>query len=399
MSRHLTVPEGFRSAGVACGIKASGKEDLALLAGQGRLSAAMVTTRNQIVGAPVQYCRSVLPKGCGKVRGVVINAGNSNVCTGKAGLKDAERMARLAAEGIGCEPTEVLVASTGIIGHRLPMDRVRAGIADAADRLGRRDDGAFLRAIMTTDTREKSAVVQTRLHGRAVTLAGVVKGSGMIAPSMATMIAVLTTDAAVSPSLLGRALREATDPTFNAITVDSDTSTSDTVFLLASGAAGHRPLKPSTPAWSQFTRALREACDALAREVVRDGEGATRLIEVCVRNAASTADARAAAMSVANSPLVKTAVHGADPNWGRIAMALGKSSARVVAEKLTVRIAGQKVFARGQGARFDPDAVSTAMQNETVRIDCSLGLGKASFTALTCDLTREYITINADYHT
>jgi glutamate N-acetyltransferase / amino-acid N-acetyltransferase len=399
MTRHITVPLGFRAAGVACGIKPSGNEDLALLAGQGPLAAAMVATRNQIVGAPVQYCRSILPRGTGRVRGVVINAGNSNVCTGRAGLKDAERMARLAGEQIGCGPGEVLVASTGIIGQRLPMDRVRVGIAEAGERLARRDDRAFLRAIMTTDTREKSAVIQTRLNGKPVTVAGVVKGSGMIAPSLATMIAVLTTDAAVSPTLLGKALREVAGETFNAVTVDSDTSTSDTVFLLASGAARNRPLKKDQPAWRTFLAALGEVCGELARAIVLDGEGATRLIEVRVRNAASAVAARAAAMSVANSPLVKTAVHGCDPNWGRVAMALGKSSARVVAGKLRICIAGNTVFARGIPTRFDPAAVSRAMQDQTVVIDCSLGLGSGEFTALTCDLSREYIAINADYHT
>lgn len=398
--RHITLPGGFVAAGVKCGIKASGREDLAIIAGTADASAALLTTRNQVVGAPILYCRQVLPKGYGQVRGIVINAGCSNVCTGKAGLKDAAEMARLTAARLGCQSNKVLVASTGVIGHRLPMDKVRAGIADAAGRLGTDMDSDVLRAIMTTDTREKTAVVQGRLGKARVTVAGIVKGAGMIAPSMATMISIITTDAAISPALLHRALRGSADASFNAITVDSDTSTSDTVLLMASGQAGGPVIRSAgSREFKKFQAMLDEVCGELARSVVADGEGATKVVRIAVRNARTGHEARIAAKSVADSPLFKCAVHGGDPNWGRIAAALGKSQAKVDPQKLKIAIGGVTIFAGGMGKNFDLKKVETHLAGADIRVDCDLGLGKGNFTALTCDLSREYITINADYHT
>jgi len=396
---HITVPGGFVAAGVHCGIKTTEQEDLMVLAARRDAAVAMITTRNQIVGAPVVWNRSVLPRGHGRARAIVANSGNSNVCTGKAGLKDAEAMAAMTARHLGCDARKVLVASTGIIGQRLEMAKVRAGIAGACSRLGRRGDGAALRGIMTTDTREKSAVVQARIAGARVTVAGIAKGAGMIAPSMATMISLITTDAALTPAALHKALLAAAERSFNAITIDSDTSTSDTVALFASGAAGGRAISARSPALATFARALGEVCGELARAMVLDGEGATKLVEIAVCGARSDAEAKIAAKSVADSPLVKTAIHGGDPNWGRIAAALGKSSARVVAEKLRIRIGGAAVFSRGMGRAFDVRAVEKHLAGTDVRIDCDLGLGTGRFRALTCDLSREYITINADYHT
>ncbi len=397
-TRHITVPAGFAAAGVACGIKRSGREDVAIIAAEKPVPCAVVTTRNQIVGAPVLWCRQVLPRGFGRMRAFVVNSGCSNVCTGARGRRDAEAMARLTARALGCRPQQVLVASTGVIGEPLPMAKVRRGIAEAAARLGRGDDAA-LRAIMTTDTREKSAVVQGRLAGRRVTVAGIAKGAGMIAPSMATMISVLTTDAAVAPAALGKALRGVAATTYNAVTIDSDTSTSDTVAVFASGAAGNAAVGPRSRAYATFAKMLHEVCWELSRALAADGEGATRLIEVAVRGARSDADARAAAKSVADSPLVKTAVHGCDPNWGRIAMAIGKSAAKVAPEKLTIRIGGTLVFARGSRRAFDRKALAKELGRPEVVITCDLGLGSGKFTALTCDLSRDYIAINADYHT
>jgi glutamate N-acetyltransferase/amino-acid N-acetyltransferase len=397
--RHITLPGGFQAAGVACGIKVSGKKDLAVIAARADCSVAMMTTGNQIVGAPILYDRSILPHGCGQGRGIVVNSGCSNVCMGPRGLKDAREMASLTARRLGTTAGKVLVASTGVIGRPLPMAKVRRGIAAAAKALSTRNDRDALQAIMTTDTREKSAVVQTTIGGKTVTVAGIVKGSGMIAPSLATMIGVITTDAAIAPAPLKRALTEAVGGTFNAITVDSDQSTSDIVAVFASGEAGNRPLRPGTPAYRKFAAVLREVCSELARAVVADGEGATRVIEIAVRGARDGAEAFAAAKSVADSPLVKTAVHGGDPNWGRIAMALGKSAAKVVAQKLTIHIAGVKVFARGVGCAFSEKRLSRLLRRPTVRIDCDLGLGSGCFTALTCDLSKDYITINADYTT
>ncbi|MCK5558207.1 MAG: bifunctional glutamate N-acetyltransferase/amino-acid acetyltransferase ArgJ, partial [Candidatus Hydrogenedentes bacterium] len=397
--RHITLPKGFVAGAAACGIKPSGKMDLAIIAAQRDCSAAIVTTSNQIVAAPILYDRRILPRGAGKVRGIVINAGNSNVCTGRKGLRDAETMAGLAAKQLGTVKEKVLVASTGVIGRVLPMAKVRRGVAAAAKNLNRGSDSAVLRAIMTTDTREKSAVVRIRVGGKAVTIAGMVKGSGMIDPSLATMIAVVTTDAAIAPTVLKKALNSSIRETFNAITVDGDQSTSDIVAVMASGAAGDKPIAAGTANFRKFTHAMNELCGVLARKVVADGEGATRVIEISIRGARSDGEAKIAAKAIANSPLVKTAVHGGDPNWGRIAMALGKSPARVVADKLTISIGDQRVFACGVGRKFDAGKVRRHLRGGTVRIDCTLGFGKGSFTALTCDLSGKYITINADYTT
>jgi len=396
--RHITLPAGFAAAGVPCGVKTTGQEDLALIAADRPVPAAVVTTSNQVFGAPVAWCRKVLPAGFGRLRGIVINSGCSNVCTGRRGERDAEAMAALTADRLGAAKDEVLVASTGIIGQPLPMAKVRRGIAAAAAALGRRNDPAVVRAIMTTDTREKSAVVRTRIGGAAVTVAGIAKGAGMIAPSLATMISVITTDAAISPRPLHRAFRAAVGESFNALTIDSDQSTSDTAVVMASGLAGRR-LARGSAGERKFAAALAEVCGALAMALARDGEGATRLVVVGVRGAASRRDAKIAAKAVADSPLVKTAVHGADPNWGRIVMAVGKSAAKVVAERLSVRIGRETVFARGRPRKCDLAAVEKHLRGETVTLDVNLGLGEGAFTAYTCDLSREYVTINADYHT
>ena len=398
-TRHITLPAGFRAAGVRCGIKASGAEDLAVVAADRDAAAAIMTTRNQVVGAPVIWCRSVLPRGCGRARAIVINSGCSNVCTGKRGLKDAEAMAAETARPLGTRPRKVLVASTGVIGHRLPMARIRKGISAAVAALGTRNDSSALRAIMTTDTQEKSAVARARLGRRLVTVAGMAKGSGMIAPSLATMIAVLTTDAAVSPPALHKALKAAAAGSFNAVTVDSDTSTSDTVAFLASGAAGNRALTAKSAGFGGFAAAVNQVCRELAWAIAADGEGATKVIEVVVRGARSAAEGEAAAKSVANSPLLKCAVHGCDPNWGRILAALGKSPARIDPQKVSVRIGSQTVFSRGTGRNFDRKRLAWYLAGKAVRIACDLGLGRGRYTALTCDLSREYVAINAEYHT
>ena len=399
MSNHITQPKGFIAGVTAAGIKPSGKDDLVIIASSTLCAAACVTTRNQITGAPVQWIRAILPRGAGRLRGFVINAGCSNVCTGQQGLDDAREMATRVAGWLGCVPSEIAVASTGVIGHPLPMDRIRKGIDAAALTLGKDNDDRIARAILTTDTKPKTAVATFTLRGKEITIAGIAKGSGMIAPSMATMIACITTDAAVSPASLGKLLKQSVHTTFNAVTVDSDTSTSDTVLVLANGAAENATLAPGKPGWNKFTAAMQDVCDQLAKMIADDGEGATRRIEINVTRARTDRDAELAARSIADSPLVKTAVHGADPNWGRIAMAVGKSAAKVVAEKLTITLAGTKVFARGMGVRYSEKAVSKAMQKTPVVIDVDLGQGKGKYTAYTCDLSRDYITINADYTT
>ena len=411
-ARHITLPEGFLAAGVHCGIKTSRQEDLAVIVGEGRLAAALMTTRNQVVGAPVLWCRRVLPRGFGWIRGIVINSGCSNVCTGRRGQRDAEAMAALTARLIGAAKEEMLVASTGVIGRPLPMANVRRGIRSAVAALGRGDDGPVVRAIMTTDTREKSAVVRVRLRGGEVTVAGIVKGAGMIAPHLgclgpagrgsggggATMIAVLTTDAAIAPRALAGVFKPAVRGSFNAVTIDSDESTSDTAVVMASGRAA-QPIRAGSAGLRKFAAALAEVCRELAMAMARDGEGATKLIVIRVSGARSGADAEAAAKAVANSPLFKCAVHGGDPNWGRIVMAVGKSPAKVVPARLRVRIGNVTVFARGRGVKFDLRAAEEHLAGETVTVSVDLGLGRAQYTAYTCDLSANYVRINADYHT
>jgi len=350
------------------------------------------------VGAPVLWCRKILPAGAGWVRGIVINSGNSNVCTGRRGAKDAQSMATRAGRTVGAGKEEMLVASTGIIGRPLPMANIRSGIDAAAAALARGCDRAVARAIMTTDTKEKSAVVRTRIGGDTVTIAGIAKGAGMIAPQLATMIAVVTTDARIAPRPLRSAFKAAAAGSFNALTIDSDQSTSDTAVVLASGQASKR-IRPSSADERKFAAALSEVCLALTKAMARDGEGATKLIRIRVTGARSPADAKTAAKAVANSPLVKCAVHGADPNWGRIVVAVGKSRAKVKPEKLSVTIGGVAVFAAGMPRKASAAALAKHLAGDTVTIDVNLGLGKGQFTAYTCDLSREYISINADYHT
>ena len=397
--RHITLPGGFVAAGAAAGIKTTGDQDVTIIAAKSDASAAVMTTQNQVIGAPVAYCRSVMPKGYGTARGIVVNSGNSNVCTGAAGKADAKAMAAQTAKLLGTSAKKVLVASTGIIGHPLPMTKIRRGISAAASHLGVGHDAAALRGIMTTDTREKSAVVQSSAGKTRFTVAGIAKGAGMIAPQMATLISIVTTDLAISPAALHKALKAAVSGSFNALTIDSDTSTSDTIAIFASGAAGNKPLTARSAGFAKFVAALSEVCGVLVRACASDGEGATKLIEVEVKGARTDAEAKQAAMSVADSPLFKCAVNGGDPNWGRIVMALGKSPARVVAEKLTVKIGEVTVFARGKPAKFSVKRAEKQLAGSEVNVLCDLHLGEGRFTAITCDMSREYVAIKADYHT
>jgi len=396
---HITLPAGFVAGAVHCGLKTTAQEDLAIIsAADGAVATAIVTTTNQVIGSPVRWCRRRLPRGHGRARAVVVNAGNANTCNGKRGDRDAAATAKLTAERLGCPIEEVLVCSTGVIGHPLPMDRVRAGIAAVAARRSARSDAAVARAIMTTDTRAKSAVVRGRLGGKTVTVAGIAKGAGMIAPSLATMLSFITTDAKITPAAMGKALRAACECSFNAITIDGDRSTSDTVVAMASGATGNASVSGGDEL-GKFTRLLRRVCGQLAEAIVRHGEGASKLMRITVRGAVDAADAAVAARTIANSVLLKCAVHGGDPNWGRIVCAVGRSPAKVIQEKLTCKIGGVTVMRRGASCPFDVKAAEAHMAGDTVEIGVNLNLGPGRYTALTCDLSREYITINADYHT
>jgi glutamate N-acetyltransferase / amino-acid N-acetyltransferase len=397
-NRHITLPAGFVAGAARGGIKRRQVEDVAIIAAAAAVPAAMLTTTNQVVGAPVRWNRRVLPKGYGQIRAIAVNAGCANTCNGPRGDRDAATMARLTAQGVGCKANEVLICSTGVIGQPMPMDKLRAGIAGAAAALGTHGDDGVTRAIMTTDTRPKTAVVQAKIGGQRVTVAGVAKGSGMIAPSMATMLVFVTTDAAVAAPVLHKALRAAAEPTFNAITVDGDTSTSDTLIVLASGAAANRPVSGGPDA-DRLRGGIQEVCGALAEAIVRDGEGATKLIRVTVCGAVSDREARLAARTIAESPLFKCAVHGGDPNWGRILAAAGRSQARVDQDRASCKLGGITVMRRGTSCPFDLKAVQAHMATDEVLVELDLRLGKGRYTVLTCDLSREYIAINADYHT
>lgn len=393
---HLTTPQGFRAGAVCAGMYASGAKagalDLALLVSDRPCAAGGLFTANLVQGAPVVLSRERVAGG--RVRAVVANSGCANALNGEGGYADAREMAALAAKHLGLAEEEVAVASTGVTGVPLPMAKVRAGIP----RIALSQDGGpeFARAIMTTDTRPKECAVSV---GGRYAVGGCAKGSGMIHPDMATMLAFVTTDAAVEPSFLRAVQKEVADETLNMVSVDGDTSCSDSFLLLANGAAGGGRIEAGTPAADDFRRALLAVCTHLARELARDGEGARRLMEVTVRGAASRDDARRVARTITTSPLVKTALAGCDPNWGRILVAAGRAGARLVEAKTTLRLQGELLYARGRGLPFDERAVSAKLDAPEVRIELDLGLGDGAATAWGCDLTVDYVHINADYRT
>ncbi|MCG8701003.1 MAG: bifunctional glutamate N-acetyltransferase/amino-acid acetyltransferase ArgJ, partial [Bacteroidales bacterium] len=334
----ITAPLGFLAAGISCGIKQSGKSDLGLIVCPQGATAAAVLTTNKVFAAPVAVCREHLKTE--RIRAVVVNSGNANACTGTKGLNHARAMCRETAKRINAKAQDVLVASTGIIGEHLPMNKVKQGIELASQQLyaTKKGGGAFARAIMTTDTKPKQAVREVTISGQTVTLAGAIKGAGMIAPNMATTLCFLTTDVVISKSLLQRALGDAIGHSVNRLTVDGHQSTNDTAILLASGQAGHRPITKSCPRYRQFVKTLTELCDDLAQQMALDAEGATRMFKVVVKGAANTTEAMRAARAVADYPLVKCAVHGGDPNWGRIICAVGSCDVKLDVQKLTCQL-------------------------------------------------------------
>ncbi|MDP2182406.1 MAG: bifunctional glutamate N-acetyltransferase/amino-acid acetyltransferase ArgJ [Actinomycetota bacterium] len=393
----IIAPQGFLAAGVSAGIKKSGKRDVCLLAAKESVPAAGVFTLSSMAAPPVVVSRAHLANG--HARAVITNSGNANACTGEQGLADAVSMAAATADALGCSPDEVVVASTGVIGVRLPMEAVLGGISDVAAALDSKGGDNAAQAIMTTDTFPKQIAVQFECDGQTYRVGGMAKGSGMIMPNMATMLAYVTTDAPLDPNACDAALRSAVDVTFNRITVDSDTSTNDMCLLMASGAGGGMEIATSSPTYPQVAAAIHHVCSELARMVVRDGEGATKFIEVTVRGAETDAEARDAAMSIANSPLFKTAIFGGDANWGRVVMAVGKSSATVEQSKVDVTFAGITTCKDGTGFDFDEDAAAEALARDEIEVVVDLGLGEGACTVWTCDLSYEYVRINGDYRT
>jgi len=393
---------GFRTASMHCGLKSKpGNPDLALLVSASSAAAAGVFTTNRVCAAPVRISQAALKAAKGRARAIVINAGNANACTGEQGERDAAEMQRLTAKGLGCKPAEVLVCSTGIIGRKLAMNKVGVGIAELAGRIKRKgEQGDFARAIMTTDLVPKTAAATVRLGGVEVKIAGACKGSGMIAPRMATTLGFVATDAAIAPAALQTALSGVSEETFNCITVDGDTSTNDTLLCLASGLAGNQPIKNAKgPEYAVFRDALNAVCDSLAKQIAADGEGAQHTITLYVGGTKNDKDARIIARAIAESPLVKTAIAGCDPNWGRIMAAAGRSGTQFDPEDASLTVQGFELFRGGTPTEFDAAQVSAALKDREVGIVLMVGEGPGRAKFYTCDLTHGYIEINADYHT
>ncbi|HVH26410.1 MAG TPA: bifunctional glutamate N-acetyltransferase/amino-acid acetyltransferase ArgJ [Vicinamibacterales bacterium] len=392
----ITTPLGYRASGSSAGIKANRGLDLALLVSDTPATAAAVFTINRAQAAPVIVSREHLKTSGGTARAIVVNSGCANACTGEQGLKAAYEMAAQTAALVNCAVPEVLVASTGVIGVALPIEKICAALPAAVRGLANDQGSAAARAIMTTDPFPKEAATEVRLGGRQVRIGGMAKGSGMIEPMMATMLGFITTDAAVPQPLLARALREAVDETFNAITVDGECSTNDSVMLLANGAGGARVDESSYVA---FMQGLRAVCHELALGIVRGGEGATKLVTVTVSGAASAAEARKAAKAIANSLLVKTAIHGGDPNWGRLIAVAGRSGVAFDLSRAAVMIGPTMLFKDGQPHDEAADEAATYLKGTDIALSVDLGAGPASSTVWTCDLSAEYVRINADYRT
>jgi glutamate N-acetyltransferase/amino-acid N-acetyltransferase len=401
----ITSPRGFRAGATYCGLKSAGagKLDLALLVSDVPCVAAGVFTTNRLKAAPVQVCQDRLAAALA-AQAVIINAGIANAGTGQQGLDTAEQMTESAARKLGVSPQLALVASTGKIGWQIPLDKVKAGVsAITVSETGGHD---LARAIMTTDTRPKEiAVTFSTPAGRGkgpaaiITVAGVAKGAGMIHPDMATLIAVVTTDAAIDPAILKPALKRAADRSFNMLSVDGDMSTNDTLLLLANGMANTEPIRQGSAAARLFQSALDMVCIHLAKAIAADGEGATRLVEVTVRGAVSVDDARRAARAISSSNLTKCAIHGADPNWGRIAAAAGRSGALMDQMRLDVAVGDVWLMRNGTPLSYDADKARAILSGATVPIVVDFHLGLAEATAWGCDMSEEYVTFNSDYTT
>ena len=403
----VTFARGFRAGTAACGIKAftagasaiptNQRDDLCVIHSAHPCDTGGVFTTNKVKSASVVIDQLHLQRN--RVQALTINSGNANACTGAQGFKDALLMAKLSADRLDLDPDQVLVSSTGVIGRHLPMAAVKSGISQACESLSAESGEAAARAIMTTDTKPKTARVEVDLGGVPVRIGGMCKGSGMIHPNMATMLAYITTDAAVEAGLMARMVGTVANRSFNLVSIDGDSSTNDSFLILANGAAGNEPVRAGTVEAERLEAGLTQLAKELSRAIARDGEGATRLITVRVLDAASDADARLAARTVASSSLVKSAVHGGDPNWGRIVCALGYSGAELALDRLHLSVGGLVVFERGSGVDVDLAAVRHAFEQPEIEIVANLGLAEGSSEAWGCDLSEEYVRINADYTT
>jgi glutamate N-acetyltransferase/amino-acid N-acetyltransferase len=393
----ITAPAGFRAAGLACGIKASGRKDLAILAAARAVPAAGIFTTNRAKAAPVLFCQEQLAASAGLAHAIVTNSGCANACTGPQGAADAREMASLTANAIGADATQVLVASTGVIGVNLAMDALRRGIPEGVRALSTAGGADAADAIMTTDPFPKSCAVEVTTPRGRFRVGGMAKGSGMIEPRMATMLGYLTTDADVAPGVLRQALSDAARYTFNAITVDGESSTNDCVFAMASGDSGVRIDDDLYPA---LVEGFRAVALELSLGIVRGGEGATKLISITVSGAASEDEAFVAARVIANSPLVKTAVHGGDPNWGRLVAAAGRSGVTFTLDEAMVRIGSLVLFSNGQPHDHLAPQAAEYLTRRQIDVEVNVGAGGSGrATIYTCDLSADYVKINAEYRT
>ena len=396
----ITTPQGFRAGGLHCGLKKTTRHDLGAIVCEVSAAAAGVYTTNIFQAAPLKVTRESIGAE-GLLRAVLVNSGNANACTGEQGEADAYEMRTRFAEAIGVSADHVAVASTGVIGENLKMDKVRGGIDSLPAQLSGDREGAdgFCQAILTTDLVQKMVCVELELDGKKVTVAGAAKGSGMIHPNMATMLGFVTTDAKIGSESLQALLRQATDLTFNMITVDGDTSTNDMLVAMASGLAGNDELTPQHEGWAAFAAALRYVCEVLAKAIARDGEGATKLVEVQVRGAESDESAAAIAKTVIGSSLVKSAVFGADANWGRIIAAVGRAGQPVNPATVDIRIGDIVTLQQSRPVAFDEELALEYLKGDTVVIGVDLHMADGAATAWGCDLTYDYVRINAAYRT
>ena len=393
----VTFPKGFKAAGVKAGIKKSGNLDLAMIYTEKEASIAGVFTQNAVAAAPVVVSRAHVATG--SAHAVVANAGCANACTGETGLANANKMAELAAKELGCDASDVLVGSTGIIGVNLPMDKVEAGIKAAAAELSDKGSQNAGNAIITTDTYSKACSCEVMLGGKAVRFGAIAKGSGMIQPNMATMLCYITTDAKIASPLLQKALSSIVEVSFNMISVDGDMSTNDTVLVLANGQSEAAEILEDTKEYEIFYHTLEKICQELSKRIAADGEGATKFLTINVTGTKSFADAKTIAMSVAKSPLVKTAFFGQDPNWGRVICAVGYAGVPMVPEKTVIKFGDVTVYANGLGSEYDEEKLAKVMAEHDIVINIDMGLGQESATVWSCDFSYEYVKINGEYHT
>ena len=393
----VTFAKGFTAAGVKAGIKKSGNLDVAVIYTKTQAVVAGTFTQNKVAAAPVYVSKEVVATGT--AHAIVANAGCANACTGQQGLDDAHKMAQIAADELGVNADDVIVGSTGVIGVNLPMDKLEAGIKDAVANLSADGSDNAGRAIITTDTHSKSVTCEFELSGKTVRMGAIAKGSGMIRPNMATMLCYITTDIAIDQALLQKAVSGCVEKSFNMISVDGDMSTNDIVIVLANGEANNAKITEENADYQIFFDKLMMLCTELAKQIAADGEGASKFLTINVKGAKSFADAKTVGMAIANSPLVKTAFFGEDPNWGRVICAVGYSGADMVPEKTVVKFGGITIFANGTGATYDEKALAHVMKEKDIVIDIELNMGQEDATVWSCDLSYEYVKINGEYHT